>query len=218
MTTSFAGPTAQVRARASVLALCLALFASCSLNSRTDDDTTSQSEPGATASHVGATTPTDELRTKAALGYVVGRLPPPRRKAVRQQVTAVIDRWWESAYLSTDAADADGASAFPGFTPGARQRARTDVELMTNARLRSSSVTPLMRKVNLDVLSVNKRARSVTARFDLRLRVTGANDSAGAGDGAGTGRKRMQLRGRLFLTHQPGGWKVFGYDVSKGWL
>jgi hypothetical protein len=81
---------------------------------------------------------------------------------------------------------------------------------MTNVRLKGSAVTPLMRKVRLDLLAVDKRARSVTARFDLRLRVTETSPNAGP--------KRLQLRGRLFLTRGHGGWKVFGYDVSKGWL
>ena len=122
----------------------------------------------------------------------------------------MIDRWWEAAYLSGDWPRADVASAFPGFTEGALSRAGADRELMTNADLRSSSITPLMRKVHLDLLAVNKRARSVTARFDLRVRITATK--------TGTRPRRLQIRGRLFLTHQPGGWKVFGYDVSKGWL
>ncbi|MCW2835079.1 MAG: hypothetical protein JWN68_3032 [Nocardioides sp.] len=211
MTTSLPGRTAQARARASALVLCLALFASCSLSGRGDTESTTDGGPGATASHVGATTPTAELRTTTALGRLVGRLPGPRRIAVRKQVTTVIDRWWEAAYLSTDSsAGADVAAAFPGFTEGARVRAKADRELMTNSRLEAAAITPLMRKVHLDLLAVNKRVRSVTARFDLRLRVTGTEADAGA--------KRLQLRGRLFLTRGPGGWKVFGYDVSKGWL
>ena len=216
MTTSLPGRTTHARARAWVLALCLVLLVSCSLSDGSDSDgnnseATTQAGPGATASHVGATTPPAELRTTAALGRLVGRLPGPRRIAVRKQVTAVIDRWWETAYLSTDEpAGADGASAFPGFTEGARVRARADRELMTNSLLGATSITPLMRKVRLDLLAVNKRARAVTARFDLRLRVTGTQGHAGP--------RRLQLRGRLFLTRGPRGWKVFGYDVSKGWL
>lgn len=210
MTTSYPGRTTQAWARASVLVLCLVLLASCSLSSRADTEATTDAGPGATASHVGATTPPVELRTTSALGRLVGRLPGPRRTAVRKQVTAVIDRWWDAAYLATDEGATAGSSTFPGFTEGARVRARADRELMTTSLLGATSITPLMRKVHLDVLAVNKRARAVTARFDLRLRISGAKAQAGS--------RRLQLRGRLFLTRGPAGWKVFGYDVSKGWL
>ena len=208
MRTSFPGPTPQARAQVSALMLCLALLLSGSLSGCSGTAGTPHAQAGASASQVVATTPT--LRTTAKVGRLVGRLPGPRRTAVRKRVAIVIDRWWEAAYLSGERPDSDVASAFPGFTQGARKRAGADRELMTNADLKSSSITPLMRKVRLDLLSVNKRIRSVTARFELRVRTT---DTA-----AGTRPRRLQIRGRLFLTHQPGGWKVFGYDVAKGWL
>lgn len=161
---------------------------------------------GATASHVGVTTTAAPLATTAEIGRVVGRLPGTRRKAVRKEVTAVIDRWWEAAYLAGDRASVDLDEAFPGFTVGARKRATFDRELMTNADLDAVSVTPLMRKVRLDLLAVNQHVRSVTARFDLRVRANGESS------------RRLQVRGRLFLTKKDEGWRVFGYDVSKGWL
>lgn len=210
MSSSFPGPILQARAQTSALVLCLALLVCGALSGCSGTEATPQSSPGATASHVGVAEPVATLRTTAAIGRLVGRLPGPRRKAVRKQVTAVIDRWWEAAYLSSEGTDTVVASAFPGFTEGARVRARADRDLMTSAALKGSAVAPLMRKVHLDLLAVNKRARSVTARFDLRLRVTGTDAAAGP--------RRLQLRGRLFLTHQPEGWRVFGYDVSKGWL
>ncbi|PUA80294.1 hypothetical protein [Nocardioides currus] len=172
---------------------------------------TDPASPGAAASHVGATVRTEpaapsELATTAQVGTVVGRLPGQRRKAVRKDVTSVIDRWWEKAYLSGAGSQTDVASAFPGFTPGARRRATFDRELMTNVDLDAAELTPLMRKVRLDLLAVDRRAKSVTARFDLRMRTTGTE--------AG----RLRVSGRLFLTRKPQGWQVFGYDVSKGWL
>ena len=204
MRTAFPGQPSQARRLAGTLVLSLALLMTGSVLSGCSQDT---SEPaGATASHVGVTTVPAELATTAEIGTIVGRLPGTRRKAVRKEVTAVIDRWWEAAYLSGDPVAADLSGAFPGFTAGARRRATFDRELMTNAELDAGSITPLMRKVRLDLLAVDKRARSVTARFDLRVRTAGERS------------RRLQVRGRLFLTQKGEGWQVFGYDVSKGWL
>jgi hypothetical protein len=36
--------------------------------------------------------------------------------------------------------------------------------------------------------------------------------------GADAPSRRLQVRGRVFLTRQAAGWRVFGYDVTKGWL
>lgn len=229
MSSSFPGPSLSARVRVSArtsawvlsLALLTSLLGACSPASE-DDESPVRSQPRITASHVGVSVPAVSLQTTTALGRLVGRLPGPRRQVVRRQVTAVIDRWWEAAYLPgevtetetpdlTDPPDRTSrAAAFPGFTLGARARAVADRGLMTNAELDATAVTPLMRKVHLDLLAVNGRTRAVTARFDLRLRVAGSSTHPDP--------RRMQVRGRLFLTHGPRGWKIFGYDVSKGWL
>jgi hypothetical protein len=151
------------------------------------------------------------LTTRAEVGTVVGRLPGTRRKAVRVQVTDVLDRWWDAAYVGGEYPRTD-FGRYPGFTPGAARRATYDRDLMSNADIgeRVVSVTPLMRRARLDLLAVDRRVRSVTARFDLRMRV----DLAGADAPS----RRLQVRGRVFLTRQAAGWRVFGYDVTKGWL
>jgi hypothetical protein len=210
MHTAFPGRPLWARGLAGIPMLCLALVFSGSVLSGCSNDTTpptstpTSSDP--TASHVGGAATQPELATTAEVGRIVGRLPGARRKAVRKEVTAVIDRWWEAAYLSGVGQTTDLSAAFPGFTAGARKRATFDRDLMTNAELRADSITPLMRKVRLDLLAVNKRARSVTARFDLRVRTSGEQN------------RRLQVRGRLFLTRKAERWRVFGYDVSKGWL
>ena len=210
MRTALPGRPPQARGLAGILMLSLALILSASTLSGCSPDTTTgpSRSAGATVGHVGVTSPPaepTELATSAEIGRVVGRLPGTRRKAVRKEVTAVIDRWWEAAYLSGPDLKPDLSRAFPGFTSGARKRATFDRALMSNVDLGSASITPLMRKVRLDLLAVNKRVRSVTARFDLRLRPSERT-------------RRLQVRGRLFLTRKADGWRVFGYDVSKGWL
>lgn len=210
MHTAFPGRPLRARGSAGTLMLCLALvfsggvLAGCSNDTSTPTSSPTSSDP--TASHAGGAATPPELSTTAEVGRIVGRLPGARRKAVRKEVTAVIDRWWEAAYLPGAGETTDVSAAFPGFTAGARRRATFDRALMTNADLRADSITPLMRKVRLDLLAVDRRARSVTARFDLRVRATGERN------------RRLQVRGRLFLTRKAARWRVFGYDVSKGWL
>jgi hypothetical protein len=210
MQTALPGRPLRARGSAGPLTLCLALvlsgavLAGCSNDTSTSTPAPTSSD--ATAGHVGDAATPPELSTSAEVGRIIGRLPGARRKAVRKEVTAIIDRWWEAAYLSGGGTATDVAKAFPGFTAGARRRATFDRELMTNSDLKADSITPLMRKVRLDLLAVNKRARAVTARFDLRVRTTGVRN------------RRLQVRGRLFLTRKAERWRVFGYDVSKGWL
>jgi hypothetical protein len=199
------------------LVLALALAASgCSGDGPAHRPASATHDPATTTSVSGPA----PVTTQAAVGTVLGRLPGVRRKAVRRQVTAVLDRWWDAAYVGGDYPRTDFRS-FPGFTPGASRRARFDRDLTSNADIgaRVDSVTPLMRKARLDVLAVGRRARSVTARFDLRMRVVLTDE--GAGDGSAeqaTRTRRLQARGRVFLTHRPAGWRIFGYDVTKGWL
>lgn len=144
------------------------------------------------------------IATQADVAKVYGRLPGERRKQVRKQVTAVIDGWWDAAYLQGPPAKVK--QAFPGFTSGARLRAHSDKALMTNTNLKAESVTPVMKKVRLDLLAVNKHAKSVTARFDLRMRAEGGRQG------------RLRVLGRLFLTKKSDGWRIFGYDVRKAWV
>ncbi len=202
MRTSFPGRPKPARTLASTLLLCLLLTVTgCS-----DGGLSTPGAGTSTAREGVVESAQTTLPTNAAIGQIVGRLPGTRRKHVRKQVTAVIDQWWEAAYLAGDRPGADVSQAFPAFTDGARKRARFDRDLMTNADLDVETITPLMRKVRLDLLAVNQHARSVTARFDLRVRTRGTRNG------------RLRMHGRLFLTKRSGAWQVFGYDVSKGWL
>jgi hypothetical protein len=54
------------------------------------------------------------------------------------------------------------------------------------------------------VLAVHGRAVGATARFVLRFRTEGKVA------------RKIEVRGRLFLTPGPDGWRIFGYDVTKG--
>jgi hypothetical protein len=204
-------PTVLVTVLAGLLAVALTATG-CSADRPVHRAATVSHDTGTTTSASGPA----PVTTQAAVATVVGRLPGPRRRAVRRQVTAVLDRWWDAAYVGGDYPRTD-FGGFPGFTPGASRRARFDRDLTSNADIgaRVDSLTPLMRKARLDVLAVGRRARTVTARFDLRMRVVLADE--GTAEPA-TRTRRLQAHGRVFLTHRPAGWRIFGYDVTKGWL
>lgn len=144
--------------------------------------------------------------TRTTIHRVFGRLPDARRKAVRKQVGAVVDRWWEAAYLGGAYPRGSFPSAFPGFTDAAEQRARADKALLTNQTRgpRIDSVTARKRAVALDILATGRQARTVTAHVLLTFDTTGST--------TGT----TTVRGRLFLARKRGAWRIFGYDIAKG--
>lgn len=146
------------------------------------------------------------LETTTKIHRVFGRLPDARRKVVRRQVGQVVDRWWDAAYLGGTYPRSSFPSAFPGFTESAEKRARADKALLTNQAHGPGldSVRAKHRAVSLDILATDRRARSVTAHFVLRFET--------AGQKSGT----TVVRGRLFLIHKRGAWRIFGYDVAKG--
>ena len=146
------------------------------------------------------------VTTTTKIHRVHGRLPDARRKVVRKQVGAVVDRWWDAAFLGGTYPRSRFPDAFPGFTRSAEQRARRDKALLTNQTRgpHIDSVTATRRTVALDILATDRQARAATAHFVLTF------DSDG--DRAGT----TTVRGRLFLTRTRGAWRIFGYDVAKG--
>jgi hypothetical protein len=81
-----------------------------------------------------------------------------------------------------------------------------DQVLMTNKWIgpRIDDVTPTVSRLRLDVLAVRKRPVGVTTRFLLKFRTEGGLT------------RRVQVQGRLMLTRQKSGWRIFAYDVAKG--
>lgn len=167
-------------------------------------------DPAATPASYDApdqvTLSSNPVATQTRIHRVYGRLPDARRKAVRRDVGKVVDRWWEASYLGGTYPRTAFPDAFPGFTRGAERLARTDKALLTNQTggSRIESVTPRKRSVSIDIMAVGRQPRSVTAHFVLRFGTTGAKEGT------------TTVRGRLFLTHRHGPWRVFGYDVAKG--
>ena len=146
------------------------------------------------------------VETAASLGKVTGKLPQGKRSLVRKQVGRAVDAWFEAAYVGGDYPRDDFADSWPGFTTGAKARARSAKALMSNQDIGAeiSAVEATARKVTVDVLAVKGRAVGATARVVLRFSTEGDVQ------------RKVVVRGRLFLTPTPSGWRIFGYDVTKG--
>ena len=204
-------PLRSGRARTQIavsLMVALAALSGCS----TDAQRSSQ-ESGETPGQNPSVSPS--LATASQVAGVYGRLPGPKRAAVRREVVAVLDEWWAAAYLAGDYPRSSFADPFPGFTPGAAAQARQDKLLMTNRDVSEDidSVIALSQKVKLDVLAVGEQARSVTARFRLRFDTeSGDTFDTESGDTV----EQVLVSGRVFMTRRQGKWRIFGYDVTKG--
>lgn len=161
-------------------------------------------DPGSSTSEPPA------LETTATIGNVEGPFDGKRRTRVKTAVTEVVDAWLDAAYVTGDFPRTDFDDAFPGFSSGARDRARSDSGLMSNEALgdRIESVEATRRRVRIDVLAIRRKPVGVTARFVLQmdLELTSRRDVERAD----------RVAGSLFMTWRQGGWQVFGYDVKRG--
>jgi hypothetical protein len=166
-------------------------FAGCSRDDSGGDDGSSGGASGSAAPSVP---------TKAKVREVTGRLSQHRRHAVLADVTSVVDGWWDAAYLTPGAGD----HLFPGFTHGAAKLATRDRQIMTAAAYPDGATDPVAvrRAVLVDILAVRGRAVGVTAKVALGVRTSGDTDRV------------VAVRGLLQLSHEDGGWRVFGYDVT----
>ena len=183
-----------------VLLACLlgGLLAACSNDS---PDVAPAERPSATTA-----APRPVLRTHLRYGAVTGRLPRAVRQRVADRVRRVVEGWTAAAYLDGRYPRRRLEHPFPGFTHGAKEEAQHDRWLMSNQDIarRIDGVVPRRRGIVLDVLAVREHAVGVTARVYLRFRTTGHI------------RRDVRVQGRLYLTPTRDGWKVFGYDMTKG--
>lgn len=143
--------------------------------------------------------------TDSGIGKVRGTLSPPRRAEVVRDVTAVVDAWSTKAY-GGDYPRTDFAAAFAAFTPDARALALRKTSLLSNASTGGEleAVTMTRRVVRVDVLAPQGKVAGATARIRIVLDLSGPTD------------RREVVTGRLLLSPTAKGWRVFGFDVSRG--
>lgn len=155
----------------------------------------------------GSASEAEDVRvvTDSRIGQVRGALPAPRRAQVVRDVTAIVDAWSTKAY-GGDYPRTDFADAFAAFTPDARALALRRTSLLSNAAAGSElqEVTIARRVVRVDVLAPRGRLAGATARIRIVLDLSGPTD------------RREVVAGRLLLSPTAKGWRVFGFDVSRG--
>ncbi|WP_182380278.1 hypothetical protein [Nocardioides sp. WS12] len=176
-----------------LLTLVLAL-AGCS--SGDDDPAESGGPAGETAS--------EPIATDAALGVVKGALSDAAAAAVLAEVTQVVDRWFDNAYVG-DYPREKFDTAFADFTKDARGLAVQQAAILSNADLGADleAVEATQRVVRVDVLVPKGKLAGATVRFRLVIAMTGAVE------------RTDRVTGRLMLTPVAGGWQVFGFDVQR---
>jgi hypothetical protein len=191
--------------RVAVAVACVALSVSACSGDSSESPGAGPSDSGTTASE-STEAATHSLETSATLGQVRGKLPKGKRSKVRRQVAHAVDAWLDAAYVAGDYPRNDFSTSWPGFTTGAKDDAQGDKRLMSNQDIgaKVSSVRATARRVSVDVLAVRGHAQGATARFVLKFRTDGDV------------KRKIQVSGRLFLTPSADGWRIFGYDVTKG--
>jgi hypothetical protein len=158
-------------------------------------------QDGSPSGH-GADAP--EVGTVTTLQNIGKRLDPDHRARVKGGVTAVIDPWFEGAFLGDFPRDGY-TDAFAGFTRGAAADAERDLDILSNQSIADEidSATATRRRVRLDVFANDGHPRGATAHFVLDFTTSGDVEAS------------MRVRGDLYLAKDKGVWKIFGYDVDQ---
>jgi len=186
-------------AAAAITTAVLLAMTACSGSGDNDSD-----EPDADSSSAASPSGPPPVATHTTMGVITGKLGGKDKTRIKKKIAAVVDDWLDAAYVGGKW-PRPLEKAFPHFSNGAKRDARHDAALMSNQKYadRLETVEATKRRLRVDVLTVRKRPVAVTARFVLRMRLSGEVNRA------------EEVRGRLFLTNREG-WKVFGYDVQRG--
>lgn len=145
------------------------------------------------------------VETDATLGKVRGDLDDAQAADALAAVTEVVDGWIDGGYAG-DYPRSTFDEAFGAFTEDARELALAQPAVMSNAEvggeLEGAEVT--QRSVSVDLLGVRGKPAGATAHVVLTVELAGGVD------------RSDQITGRLLLTPGKDGWRVFGFDVSRG--
>jgi hypothetical protein len=168
------------------------------------------SSPVSSASSTPAAPVQETTPTRVGVGFVAGRLGSRKRAQVKADVTAVVDRYLDAAWVAGPWPRTDFSAAFADFRPGiAADAAGRDLGLLTHHDVGAaiSGVVVDERRLRIDVLAPRGDVGAVTARVDLVLTSTPVDAAAPP--------LTTTVSGSLYLTRSGQAWKVFGYDVRE---
>jgi hypothetical protein len=169
-----------------------------------DDHRVHRSTPAPSVSPKPAAAPAPRVK---AIHVTGGPLSGRAKRMLSRQVAAAVGGWFRAAYVGGDYPRARRTfrAAFPGFTAGAVAAADRNLGLMSNAAIstRIDTVKAGPQVLWLDVLGHHGHAVGVTARVKLVYGTSGRLVS------------RQVVRGQLNLTWRKGGWRVFGFDITR---
>lgn len=162
------------------------------------------SEPDGSSDAASPTETARPITTKTTVGRVIGKLGSRQKAKLKEDVSALVDEFFDNAYLGEFPRSSFG-KAYASFTEGARADAERDADLLSNTDIadRIDVATGTRRRVALDVLAVKGKPQGVTARFTLDFRTAGELE------------RTERVKGYLLLADEGAGWRVFGYDVIR---
>jgi hypothetical protein len=197
--TSVTRPRARSALVSGVAVLLLAGAVGCDSGDDIGDSTDDSSEasPGSHGSDVPG------VDTVITIEHGEG-IDPARQAMVLASVTAVVDPWFDEAFLG-EFPRSDFSAAFAEFTKDAAADAQRDLDVLTSSGIADQidSATATNRRVRLDVFAPDGHPRGVTANFVLDFDTTGDLE------------EQLRVHGALYLAKDKGEWKVFGYDVDQ---
>jgi len=168
-----------------------------------DDSASPQSNPQSSP-----TTPTAPAGAPpdVEISTVSGRLTKAESAKAVTDIGAAVLHWFDGAYLAGDYPREAFGTAFGSFSTGAAEKARHD-GLLSNWAVgaKIDAVVADAQRVRLDVLAVDHKVVGATARIDLVFTTEGSFA------------KTVTVSGKVFLTPgDKGGWRIFGYDITRG--
>ena len=197
--TSVTRPRARSALVSGVAVLLLAGAVGCDSGDDIGDSTgdSSEASPGSHGSDVPG------VDTVITIEHGEG-IDAARQAKVLASVTAVVDPWFDEAFLG-EFPRSDFSAAFAEFTKDAAADAQRDLDVLTSSGIADQidSATATNRRVRLDVFAPDGHPRGVTANFVLDFDTTGDLE------------EQLRVHGALYLAKDKGEWKVFGYDVDQ---
>ena len=131
-----------------------------------------------------------------------------QQQQIEAQVSKVLSRYFDAAFLAGEYPRKDFSGAFASFSPGAAQRAAADRVLLTNAAIGTTTeaIVPRSKQARLDLLIPKRTVAALTARVRLLF----VQERADGAD------QLVTVEGRLMIDRKKSGaWQIFGYDLTR---